>query len=239
MGSASHFFRFFTGRGNLKLTMRIAASAAMALAIAAMPLAGQAKDPGAVTGPTQAGVAAAQTSPNESELLIPDNEAGHAGGQARGAQGGVAPAAAPQGTAPGVTTWDFLRMLIILAAVVGAIYLLFWVLRRGAGKKITENNLIHVLGSRSLAGNRSLHLVEVGTSVFLVGASDGGVELISEITDKESLDSVRLKAAEEAPGGRRSFQQLLSEIFRPAARSLSVGDGVGFLRGQRDRLRKL
>jgi len=213
----------------------------MALAVAAMPLAAQAKDTGAAPGPAQAGVAAAQTSPNESELPIPDNDGGRAGAQARGAAGGGAPAPAPgpQVAAPGVTTWDFVRMLIILAAVVGAIYLLFWVLRRGAGKKITENSLIRVLGSRSLAGNRSLHLVEVGTSVFLVGASDGGVELISEITDKESLDSVRLKAAEEAPGGRRSFQQLLSEIFRPAGRTLSVGDGVGFLRGQRDRLRKL
>jgi len=211
----------------------------MALAIAAMPLAAQAKDTGAAQGPAQAGAGAVQTSPNESELPIPDTDGGRAGAQPRSAAGGGTPALGPQAAAPGVTTWDFLRMLIILAAVVGAIYLLFWVLRRSAGKKITENNLIRVLGSRSLAGNRSLHLVEVGTSVFLVGASDGGVELISEITDKESIDSVRLKAAEEAPGGRRSFQQLLSEIFRPAARSLSVGDGVGFLRGQRDRLKKL
>jgi flagellar protein FliO/FliZ len=130
-------------------------------------------------------------------------------------------------------------MLIILAAIIGLIYLLFWLLRRGAGRKVQENDLIRVLGSRSLASNRALHLVEVGSSIYLVGSSEGGVELVAEITEKESLDSVRLAAAEQAPATRRNFQQVLSEIFRPAKKSYSVGEGVGFLRGQRDRLKKL
>jgi len=227
--------------------MRFLAGAALALVLAAMPLAAQPTDTPAGTVP--AGASGAQASPNESELIIPDsgdassrtavpgrNAPGAPAGQ--GAQAGQ-PTQGVQISTPGVSTWDFVRMLIILAAVVGAIYLLFWILRRSTGRKITENDLIRVLGSRSLAGNKSLHLVEVGSSVFLVGASDGGVELISEIKDKESLDSVRLKAAEESPAGRRSFQELLSEIFRPAARPISLGDGVGFLRGQRDKLKKL
>ena len=163
-------------------------------------------------GSPAAGVSGAQ-SPNESELVIPDTDSGQrAGGQGRGTPAGQA----AQPATPGVSLWDFVRMFIILAAVVGAIYLLFWVLRRSAGKRVTENDLIRVLGSKNLAGNRALHLVEVGSSVFLVGASEGGVELISQITDKESLDSVRLKATEEAPGEgatssssfRRSFARL-------------------------------
>jgi flagellar protein FliO/FliZ len=163
---------------------------------------------------------------DESALVIPG----------AGAAAGGAPAAA---TGTGVTTWDFVRMVIILAAIIGVIYLLFWLLRRGAGRKIQENDLIRVLGSRSLSGSRALHVVEVGASVYLIGASDGGVELISEITDKESLDSVRLKAAEEKPQGRRGFAQVLAEIFTPARKSLSVNDGIGFLKGQRERLKKL
>ena len=112
-------------------------------------------------------------------------------------------------------------MFIILAAVVGAIYLLFWILRRSAGRRVTENDLIRVLGSKNLAGNRSLHLVEVGSSVFLVGASDGGVELISEITDKESLDSVRLKATEEGARGK-------AELPGASFGDISPGGAPGF-----------
>ncbi len=213
----------------------------MALAIAAMPLAAQAKDTAAAGGTGQPGVSGAPASPNESDLVIPDSGS-NARAQAQGQNapaGGANPAQAAQPATPGVSTWDFVRMLIILAAVVGAIYLLFWILRKSSGRKIAENELIRVLGSRGLPGNRSLHLVEVGTSVYLIGSSDGGVELISEITDKESLDSVRLKAAEETPAAKRGFQQILSEIFRPAGRVLSATDGLGFLRGQRDRLKKL
>ncbi len=156
------------------------------------------------------------------------------------ATGGTAAAAAPApaGT-PGVSTWDFVRMILVLACVIGVIYVLFWLLRKGTGRKIQENDLIRVLGSRGLSGNRSLHLVEVGSSIYLVGSSDGGVALISEITEKESLDAVRLKAAEQAPAGRRTFQQTLSEIFRPAKQPFTIGDGIGFLKGQRERLKKL
>jgi flagellar biosynthetic protein FliO len=201
----------------------------MALALAARPLAAQAKQ-------TPAGAVGAAG--NESEILLPDAGTGGTGsatGTAVAPQG----SAAPPPAVTGVSTWDFVRMLIILALVVGVIYLLFWILRRSSGKKIQENDLIRVLGSRSLAGNRALHLIEVGGSVYLVGASDGGVQLISEITEKESLDSVRLKAAEQPASAGRSFPQILSEIFRPARKPFSAGEGIGFLRGQRDRLKKL
>lgn len=167
--------------------------------------------------------------PAETDLVIPEP------GQP------ATPVAAGQttATAPGVSTWDFVRMLLVLAAVVGFIYLIFYLLRRGSGKKIQENELIHLMGSRSLSGSRALHLVEVGSSVFLVGSADGGVQLIAEITDKESLDSLKLKAAEQKTIGRRSFQDVLSDIFRPAKGSFSLGQGLEALKSQRDRLKKL
>jgi flagellar protein FliO/FliZ len=204
--------------------MVCAAGAFLALAFVVQPLAAQANQN---QSKGSAGAVQAAVPLDESKIPIGSTPAG-------------GPNAAPGPAAPsGVSTWDFVRMILVLAAVLGVIYLLFWLLRRGAGKKIQENGLIRILGSRGLSGSRSLHLVEVGSSVYLVGSSDGGVELIAEITDKESLDSLRLKAAEQAPGGRRTFAQALGEIFRPAGKPFSIGDGLGFLRGQRERLKKL
>ncbi len=196
----------------------------MAFVIATQPLAAQSTQGGSTT----ADPSATATRPQVPESQIPLGETGPAAG-----------GTAPRQNAGGVSTWDFVRMIIILAAIIGLIYLLFWLLRRGAGRKVQENDLIKVLGSRTLGSNRALHLVEVGSSVYLVGSSEGGVELIAEITEKESLDSVRLKAAEQHPATRRNFQAVLSEIFRPAKKPYSVGEGIGFLRGQRDRLKKL
>jgi flagellar protein FliO/FliZ len=178
----------------------------------------------------QSGAAQAAAAPvNESELLITEGPA--AGAPAAGAgQGAVGSA---------VSVWDFVRMLLVLALVVAAIYLVLRFLRKKAGRRVQENDLIRVMGSRTLAGTRSLHVVEVGRGVYLVGSSDGGVELIAEITDKESLDSLRLKAAEEQTAGRRTFQSALADIFRPARGPATMGDSLGFLKRQRDRLKKL
>ncbi|MCX7038850.1 MAG: flagellar biosynthetic protein FliO [Spirochaetes bacterium] len=203
----------------------------MLAVLTVLPAFAQVKSNG--TGQTGQAADAAGKTVNESELLIPDDAAGAGGTAAGGAAGGGAT------IAPAVSTWDFVRMLLILAAVVVAIYLLVALLRRGSGKRVRENDLIRVLGSHTLAGTRALHLVEVGTALYLIGSSDGGVELIAEVTDKESVDGLRLRAAEEAPGARRTFAAVLAEIFRPARRPTTMGESVGFLRRQRDRLKKL
>ena len=207
-----------------------AACTALVLALAAQPLAAQANQTSAGSGPGQTAAPPSAAALDESKIPLGNTVTG-------GPAAAPAPVAAP--ATPGVSTWDFLRMILILACVIGVIYLLFWLLRRGTGRRIQENDLIHVLGSRGLSGSRSLHLVEVGTSIYLVGSSDGGVGLIAEITEKESLDAVRLKAAEQSPAGRRTFQQTLSEIFRPAKSPFTIGEGIGFLKGQRERLKKL
>ena len=150
---------------------------------------------------------------------------------------------------PLVSTWDFVRMVLVLAAVVGVIYLFFYLLRRGMGPPRAENDLIRVVGERSLAGSRMLYLVEVGASIYLVGASDTQVSLVAEITDKESLDALRLAVAQnpQAPPPRRNFAALLGGLFPGAsaggtgsrARSLTPRDSLSFLRRQKDRLKRM
>jgi len=164
----------------------------------------------------------------ESEIIIP--EPGQPASEA---------SAGSTVTAPAVSLWDFVRMLLILAAVVIFIYLIFYVLRKGVGRKIQENDLIKVLGSRGLSGSRALHLIEVGKSVYLVGSAEGSVGLIAEITDKESLDGIRLKAAETVPASKRGFQQILSDIFKPAKSKFSVDESIELLKSQRERLKKM
>jgi flagellar biogenesis protein FliO len=123
----------------------------------------------------------------------------------------------------------------------------FWLLKRGARMRTPENEMIRVLGSRSLAGNRALHLVEVGHSVYLVGSAENGVNLVAEVKDQETLDSIRIQAAEEGGKARRTFAATLARVFRPskgsgaaaAGKAPGLGEGADFLRRQRDRLRRL
>lgn len=118
--------------------------------------------------------------------------------------------------APVISTWDFVKMLLVLGGVVGLIYLLFVLLKRGARNRYPENQLIRMLDYQSLSGSRALHLVEVGNSIFLVGSAENGVSLISEITDKEGLDTIHLELSQKPASQRRNFSEMLINLFKSA-----------------------
>ena len=145
---------------------------------------------------------------------------------------------------PAVSTIDFVRMVLVLAAVVGAIYLIFFLIRRRTAARVNENDVIRLLGSKTLGGNRNVHLVKVGNSVYLIGAADEAVNLIAEITDTESLDSIQLDDSAALTAGRRSFADVLSELFQGARRPSGAGVNAprqpnAFLEQQRRRLQQM
>ena len=168
-------------------------------------------------------------------------------------------AAAASGAA--VSTADFVRMVVVLAAVLGVIYLLFLLIKRGASGRVSDSDLISLLGSRSLGGSRNLHLVQVGNGYYLVGAADQAISLIAAITDQESIDTLKLDLAGNPGTGRRRFAELLADAgiggganARTSAAGHGVGSGrrhaadaadaaagtaAGFMRHQRARLRSL
>jgi flagellar protein FliO/FliZ len=161
----------------------------------------------------------------EQSLLIPESEQGSEAVSADG---------------PLISSWDFVRMLFVLAAVVAVIYLIFYFLKRGLRRQLPENEIIRLLGTRNLAGNRALHLVELGKSVFLLGAAEGGITLISEVKDQETLDMLRLersKAAVPTQGFGHFFQSILKT---GKSSGLGIQQGtIDFMKQQRQRLNKM
>jgi flagellar protein FliO/FliZ len=167
--------------------------------------------------------------PAEESLLILDSGDQTADGEAEDVQGG-----------PLVSSWDFLRMVLILAAVVGVIYLIFWLLKRGMRRQLPQNDLIRLLGTRNLSGNRSLHLVEMGKQVFLVGSAEGSISLISEIRDRETLDSIALERSQMENRATQGFAHFFQSILKSGRqRESSVGATIDFMKQQRQRLEKL
>ncbi len=139
------------------------------------------------------------------------------------------------------TAWDFIRMLLILAAVIGVIYLVFFFLKRSGRNRYQDNELFSVVGSQVLNGNKSIHIVEVGNQYFLVGAGENTVSLISEITDKESIDGLKLQLSNKTAEQRKSFKDVIFGMFRPAdgqSTGSSFLDSADFIKNQRKRLKR-
>lgn len=150
-------------------------------------------------------------------------------------------------TAAGSSTLAyFLRMIVVLALVLAAIYGVYRLMKKAAGPKTVESPAVKILASTSLGAGKALHVVLVGSKGFLVGATDSQVNLVAAIDDKEYLDALALEAAINPPpreGSGREFGKVLSSLMGGKGMSgkgeagKKRGDG-DFLSGQRDRLRK-
>ena len=137
-----------------------------------------------------------------------------------------------------ISTWDFVRMILVLAAVIGAIYLLFFFLKRGARRKQPDNELIRLIDYQSLNGNRALHLVMVGENIYLVGSSENGVHLVSRIDDKESVDTIRLELAQTGDKVKTNFSDFFSGMFK-SEKNPSLNDTLSFMKKQKERLEEM
>ena len=147
--------------------------------------------------------------------------------------------------------WDFLRMVFVLAVVVALIYGVFYFIKKANTPRDDGMRFIRVLETRPLAASRHLHLVEVGTQILLVGSAENGVGLVSQVSDKETLDEIRLASSQLRPAAG-SFAGILMRLLgkgrggRPSPGMESLTDAaegkegsLDFMVKQKERLKKL
>ncbi len=114
---------------------------------------------------------------------------------------------------PGVGFGDFLRMILVLGFVIALIYGFVWLLRRFTTQKGESEETINLLSTRPLKGDASLHLVEVGGKIYMLGSGSGGVNLLAEISDEDSVNEIRLNVSRDRVPAAGGFARLLKERF--------------------------
>lgn len=138
------------------------------------------------------------------------------------------------------SVWDFVRMLLVLACVLGFIYFIFFLLKKTGNPKIVSDNTIKVLSTQTLDTGRSLHLIEIGPQVFLIGSGESSVQLISEITDKETLDTIKLDKSIRSDENKTFTDTFMGLFKREHLQNNQSGSSqISFIKKQRERLRKM
>lgn len=114
-----------------------------------------------------------------------------------------------------VAAWDYVKMLLLLGAMVAGSYWLVRVAGKrqgGWGGGWNRGGPIEVLASCPLEPRKTLYLVKVGGETLLVGASESSVSLLKTLppgaVDEQAL------AAED--GGPSAFLTKLTELRRRA-----------------------
>ncbi len=144
------------------------------------------------------------------------------------------------------TFWDFLRMILILAFVILCIYGFFYILKKAGNQKFEENDFINIISSKAVSPNKSIHIVEIGNQVIVIGSSDNGISMLTEITDKETVDRIRLYKGEiKKPAENSFYKYLMDTLMKGKSRIKSSNAGNSgsftseFLKKQKERIGKM
>jgi len=152
----------------------------------------------------------------------------------------------PAAQAPigGATTFVAIRMVLVLAVAALAIYGVVFFVKRFARPQESRDPHLKLLAQVPLSSDSYAAVISVGGKAWLVGGGSGGLNLISEINDTETLetlllDDARRNAASDFKGF--DFQSLLRRFRGNAAArtGMPAGSFSDRLRKQRERVRGL
>ena len=87
-----------------------------------------------------------------------------------------------------VTAWDYIKMIFALLFVIALLYAILRFVN-SRNKSFQTNQLIHNLGGVGVGQGKSLQLMQVGNSIFLVGIGED-ITLLKEITDPLEIENL-------------------------------------------------
>lgn len=87
-----------------------------------------------------------------------------------------------------LTFFDYVKMIISFGIVIGLLYLvLYWIKRNG--NSFSKNNVINSLGGTSVGSNKSVQILKIGNSLYVVGVGED-ITLLKEISDQDEIQSI-------------------------------------------------
>jgi flagellar protein FliO/FliZ len=109
------------------------------------------------------------------------------------------------------SVWVLFRTVIVLAVAAAAIYGVVYFIKRKKTGELPDDTYLKVLARTPINVKTAAAVIAVGGNAWLVGLSETNVSLISEITDKETVDAMLLAySGRNAPSNKAAnFSALL------------------------------
>ena len=86
-----------------------------------------------------------------------------------------------------------LKMLIVLAILMGGLLITFYYTKRKFGKQVggSKGKLIRVLGNTYIGVKKQISLVEIPGAVLVLGLSSDNISLLAKIDDEKILGNIK------------------------------------------------
>jgi len=146
---------------------------------------------------------------------------------------------AGQTVSSGPSVWSVFRMILTLAFAAAAIYGVVFFIKRSSKQTVSKDPFLKILATAHLGTNRYAHIISVGGKAWLLGSSDGGVNLIGEVDDKEVIDAMLLEESRKSAEPQGRFPDFISMLRRLGLPAQTGSSGADDIRKHRERLRGL
>ncbi|MBQ6781917.1 MAG: flagellar biosynthetic protein FliO [Treponema sp.] len=109
------------------------------------------------------------------------------------------------------TIWLFIRMILVLAVVVAAIYGVVFLMKKGFRPRPDDDPFLRKVSQITLSPGKTVQIVTLFNHAYLIGVTDGSINLLGEITDEQFVNSMNLYADQQTQVSKpRSFEDILN-----------------------------
>jgi len=152
--------------------------------------------------------------------------------------------------------WMFIKMIFVLGIFGGGFYYFYRFITKKSGIGLFGGDAARVLSVVPLGQNKFLQVVDVAGKVLVIGVSDSAINLITEVTERDQIDRIRILSNRTPPADRKvaGFQEYVmkdigrliekvrgfrSRGIRTRTTVIDNPEDISYLRQQRDRLKDL
>lgn len=119
-------------------------------------------------------------------------------------------------------TWILVKILFVLAILVGAGYYLVLQMQKSKSAKYPVKGFMKVLSSLPLSATQSVQIIEVGGRTLVLGVADGSVSLLTEVTAPEEKNQIQKMKEEADPYIPNFLESVLESLQSKAQRKIRI-----------------
>lgn len=152
----------------------------------------------------------------------------------------------------GSITGTLVRFILVLVFLIAGVYIAIHLIKKSKVNTSIVDPYIKNPASYSFSPSKSVQLITIGNRAFLLGLSEQSISLLTEIDDRELIDTI-LFEADKKPAVQTSFTNILhsfltnqkatqekklkkATFFGSNVESFAAQDTSDFIKQQRERL---
>lgn len=138
---------------------------------------------------------------------------------------------------------DYIRIIVVLALVIAAIYAVFYFIKKTLKIKDEVGEDAVLLANHSIGPGKWLRIVNIGGKYLILGITNDNINLISEITDPKEIERLEIGLSDKKVEEGNAFGNILSGFFKNNSKIKEEKkqfdyeeDSIDFLKKQKKRI---